>query len=656
MVDTSPHENELLALWELEKQQRKTIDFRTLPAADHQFGADPYRVVRVRDRFVGLLRGDDAVVLLDATGAQLSRFAGPASPSALAVLPDGDVIVVADGESTITQLHVHPDRLERVTSYGDRTIIGARGVAVAPDGQTLYIVEERTGRLLAFELTQDGKPIEKASTARAIKIGKQRELGRCHGPLAVEAIADVVIVNCLLDRTLEIRRGDHVQRIQHDGPLWGFDAAVDGDGTVLLAAGGVEDHPLERADGGFGYIDSYVFLYRLDREKPSRLAAINVSEHRALTPKWIALQLDGATTAIDTAGFGGGRHVRLEWRDARFDRAPAITATAVPPGTTDAARTDRGWLLANSLFDGFVVEDREVTLVPAGKRVERPVLARVGELLFFTELMAPWSGTEGKRSRFTCETCHHEGYVDGRVHFTGREHGGLKVHAATRPLRGLFNNAPYFSRALDQTTTQMVHSEFKVANRHNGRDPWFALSTYDLDWWKLIDDAPDRLTAEQLREAFLRFLIEFTHRTNVAAQGLDRLTRLEQQGAAVFRDRCADCHAARLIAEEPSTEIDFKEWGKLVRSKTGPLVWSNAAYAKTGVEPYVHDDGTRVPTLRRLFKKWPYFTNGSAKSLAELLDGFAYDGKTSLHAAAPAAMKRLTAADKAALLAFLELL
>ena len=48
-------------------------------------------------------------------------------------------------------------------------------------------------------------------------------------------------------------------------------------------------------------------------------------------------------------------------------------------------------------------------------------------------------------------------------------------------------------------------------------------------------------------------------------------------------------------------------------------MWGKAEYKKTGVEPYVHENGARVPSLRRLYKKRPYFTNGSAKTLEEVL-------------------------------------
>jgi hypothetical protein len=126
----------------------------------------------------------------------------------------------------------------------------------------------------------------------------------------------------------------------------------------------------------------------------------------------------------------------------------------------------------------------------------------------------------------------------------------------------------------------------------------------------------------------------------------------------VFRARCAGCHAARLVADDPGSELPFERWEPLVLSAAGPIVWSNAAYAKTGVEPYVNDRGARVAPLRRLYKKWPYFTSGSAGSLAELLDRFAWSPAAAYHDGAPAgaAVARLTADDKSALLAFLDLL
>jgi len=660
--DPPPHERELQALRAFEQQRRSATDFAALPPSNLALGPDPYRIAalgggaRRPERLIGLLRGESAVVTLDSDGAELTRVPAPRSPSGLAVSSDDDVLVV--GEAARELAHYRTlggtggGRLERVATLSIDAL-GMRGVALAPDARTAYVVEERQCRLLAVSLERD--------RTRAFRQTGVRELSRCHGPIQVEAVTAHVAVNCLLDHTIEIRRDQgEVVRIHHDGPIWHFALHREPDGGVLIAAGGVEDHPLEREDGGFGYIDSYLYLYRLapGAAQPTRLAAINTSELGAVTPKWVAIRPAGAgDVSVTTAGYASANLLTVTWRGGDFAAAPHVETTELLPGTSAAQLTRDGALVAaNPLFDAWIVQrggKPRVVAIP-GAAPARPVLSRLGELLFFTTMMSPWNSAEGKLSRFTCETCHHEGYVDGRIHYTGRG----DVHATTRPLYGLFNNRPYFSRALDKTMTQMVHAEFRVANRHNGRDPWFALTRAEVPWLEHVAGAPAELPPERLREAFMTFLMDFTHRENPAAQGHARFTELERTGAQTFRDRCAACHAARLLSDDPASVVPFERWESLVLSPAGPIVWSNAAYAKTGVLPYVHDSGARAPALRRLYKKWPYFTNGSARSLAELLDRFASSPSATYHDGAPAgaALVRLTADEKAALLAFLDLL
>jgi cytochrome c peroxidase len=86
-------------------------------------------------------------------------------------------------------------------------------------------------------------------------------------------------------------------------------------------------------------------------------------------------------------------------------------------------------------------------------------------------------------------------------------------------------------------------------------------------------------------------------------------------------------------------------------------VWGKADYEKTGVEPYVHEKGARVPSLRRLYKKHPYFTNGSAPDLAAVIaqaralpDGFRHEPPN------PDPGASFDPPSAAALIAFLDLL
>jgi hypothetical protein len=643
----SLHDPELARLRAQEQQRRAATDFAAVPPSDVALGPDPYRIAALPDgRLVGLLRGESAAVVLDRDGTERSRVAAPRSPGGLAVSPGGDVLVVGEAARELARYRLRGDRLERIAAL-PVDALGLRDVALAPDGRTAYVVENHDGRLLAVALGRGA--------------GATRELARCHGPVQVEAIADAVAVDCLLDHAIEIRRGGAVARIHHDGPIWRFALHPEPDGGLLIAAGGVEDHPLEREDGGFGYIDSYLYLYRLapGAVQPVRLAAINTSELGVVTPKWLAFRAAAGAVSVTVAGYATPTVLTLTWRDVTSPGAPGapdIARAELVPGTAAAVLAGDALIAANPLFDAWVVaRGGPPRLVPvAGTRPARPLPSRIGELLFFTTLMSPWNSSEGKLSRFTCETCHHEGYVDGRVHFTGRG----QVFAATRPLLGLGNLRPYFSRALDRTMADMVHAEFRVANRHNGRDPWFALTRADVPWLDRVAGAPAELSPEQLRAAFMAFLADFTHRTNPAAVQHARFTERERAGAEVFRARCAGCHAARLVADDPASEVAFERWEPLVLSAAGPIAWSNAAYARTGVEPYVNDRGARVAPLRRLYKKWPLFTSGSARSLGELLDRFAWGPDAAYHDGAPAgpAVARLTAEDRAAVLAFLDLL
>lgn len=662
-----PHESEIAALRAFEEQRRAAADFAALPPSDVALGPDPYRIAALRDgRLIGLLRGESAVVVLDRDGRELSRAAAPRAPGGLAVSSEDDVLVVGEAAREIAHYRLVADPegrggLARVATLAIDAL-AMRDVALAPDGRTAYVVEEHDGRLLAVALE---RARGRARGPGALRAGAVREVGRCHGPIQVAAIAGYVAVDCLLDHAIEIRRvrgasrdaePEAPVRIHHDGPLWRFAVHREADGGLLVAAGGVEDHPLVREDGGFGYIDSYVYLYRLvpGAAQPVRLAAINTSAIGAVTPKWLAFRDAGpGAVSVSVAGYASASLVTLTWRDLAGE--PVVEHAPLLPGTAAAQLTPDGAVIAaNPLFDAWVVArgGAPAVVAVAGRRPPRPLASRIGELLFFTTMMAPWNSADGKLSRFTCETCHHEGYIDGRVHFTGRG----TVHAATRPLLGLFNNRPHFSRALDRTTTQMVHAEFRVANRHNGRDPWFALTRADIPWLDQVAGAPAQLSPVALREALMTFLLDFTHRANPAAIDHARFTERERAGAGVFRERCAGCHAARLVADVPGSQVAFERWEPLVLSPSGPIVWSNAAYAKTGVEPYVHPQGARVPPLRRLYKKWPYFTSGAARSLDDVLDRFAVTGEAAYHDAAPAGAARLSADDKAALRAFLDLL
>ncbi|HVI01342.1 MAG TPA: hypothetical protein VM869_21640, partial [Enhygromyxa sp.] len=398
----------------------------------------------------------------------------------------------------------------------------------------------------------------------------------------------------------------------------------------------------------------------LDSESQlTRRAAINVSEHGVVTPKW-SHWVASETPTLELAGFATAERLRLRFDDD-LASAPQIERHAALPGTTAAvALADHTLLAANPLLDGWLrlgPGDRVALDRVDDPRDDRSFEERLGEALVFTTAMAPWNRAEGPRSRFTCETCHFEGRGDGRTHFTGRERDGQRVHATSKPLLGLFPNRPYFSRALDRSMAQMVDNEFRVANRHSGRDPWFVLGDADLPWLRELVGWPGEVDGEQLRRALMAFLQRFSMPSNPAAHGRDRFTDLERSGAAVFAATCEGCHRARVVSDDPSTQIDFADWEALILSSNGPIVWASADYVATEIEPRVHADGARVPSLRRLWLKSPYFTNGSAQQLDALLASVRRTAAGVTHGAGPIPPEQqLDAHEREALAAFLQLL
>lgn len=655
-----------------EEETRRAFDFAKPPSAETGLGADPWAIRRVASGWVGILRGRSALVLLDEELRELARVPCPRSPTGLALGKNGEILVVGELSSNVARYTLRGRALEAMPEVHVPGVTGLRDVAVSPSG-AVWALDERGGRLLRLGLdAKDAKDAKSSPIVTSLAVG--------HGASSLVATAKHVVVNAVTDHELVVFTTDGMGapsaplarepvRIRHDGPMWGFDVRETDDG-LLVVAGGVEDHPLDRTSGFFGYIDSFLFAYRVRDAKVETLATVNVSEHGVVTPKAVAIEGveprdAGGRDRVDVlvTGYGSAAAVRVSLRGQRGKTEPTASALTLVPGlralARSAARGSKTVALADPLLDAWVLADErgaQVVPVPAiGNEAPRATASRLGEALFFTSLMAPENTSTGALSRFTCETCHFEGYVDGRTHHTGRE----DIRATTKPLVGLIGNRPYFSRALDPDLSSVAHAEFRVAGAGSQTDPFFSVEPRDYAWLEHLG-VTRRTEPLELRRALMRFLADFSHRPNpvVVARASGRAAAfepLEREGARLFRDRCEGCHAARLSADDAGSRVAFERWEAMILDEAAPIVWGSAGYEKTGVFPYVHSDGARTPSLRRLYKKHPYFTNGSAKSIGDVLDGVRFVGDKTLHARAETA-ERLDDASKRALAAFLELL
>jgi hypothetical protein len=654
------------ALEDLRREEvalRSRTDFAHLPPSSRSLGAGPYALLALEaprgtadngvPRLAGLLRGDSRLVSLDASLREMASVPAPRSASGIAALPDGRLLVVGPLDQRVARFAVNGRTL---AEDGSVPLSHARVPrAIVADAQSVVVADFAADALGAGS-------VHDLSGAAPAPIALSTPT--CRGPFRLALTRHFVGVLCLFDHAVALHTrgadgapGRELARITHDGPIWAFSLLAEGD-VLLLAAGGVEDHPLDRRDKAFGHVDSYVYLYRIaPGQPPERVQELNTAALGVVTPKSVSLERRAAGLAVSVLGYASDLRLELELEGPRL--TPRVRSLPSLPGCADATRLDGRLVCANPLFDAWVELTGTPKSVPArpARNGDPSSEERLGEALFFTTLMAPDATSDGKRSRFTCETCHFEGGTDGRVHHSGR--GDIRV--STRPLFGLFNDAPHFSRAHDRDLTAVCHNEFAVANRGNPTDPWFELTTSRFPWLTELGAEAGVLSPGKLRRALLAFLARFSHEESpfaLARPSPAAFSEAERLGALLFRERCASCHAARLVADDPKSEVPFERWADHVLSSAGPIVWARGDYAKVGVLPYVDPKGTRIPSLRRLYLKRPYLTRGAARTVEQLLEQVRFSESVLLHAAGEdrPELARFTPRERAELLAFLQIL
>jgi len=643
---------------------REKTDFTAVIGRHRAFGPDPYAVALAPGgkHLLGVLRGEDALVLLDRQLVEIARAPAPRFAASLVV--DGEIVWVAgEGSDTISRFTTSDASLELAGTVQLRA--GTTVRALASQGGIAFAVDPLGDALIAFD---------EAS-------GERVRVATASAPLRVVATPHWVAVASLIGHRIEVfardedglpiapRRGVYVRR----GPAWSLDGVEDDEGALWLAIGAVEDEALDRTIGAFGHIDSVVEILRQSPIGLGRLATIDVSDHGIVLPKSIAIALGPDAVRVRAVGAGSARGVDLRWTSegARLGDAVSVDTWQAPAGTSSFVGGPGGPLVgASPLLDAFWAFDPAVDVPPAiasaRSQLSRTPSASVllGEALLTTTLLAPGQKSDGAYSRFTCETCHFELGVDGRTHGTGRQD---ETAATTKPLYGLLENGPHFTRGLDRDLTAVAHNEVRVANLHVPVDPWFSIDRAQAPWLdQLIGETPPGLLGPLgMRKAMVDALAALAHRPNPRIVGRASLSEVERRGAASFAERCVSCHAARFITNDPATEVPHDAWETLIFSDAGPITWAKDGYEKTGIEPYVHPDGARTTSLRRAIDKRPYFTNGSAATLREVMTRLRFGTDTFLHdAEAPAARGEIDVAsllplseeESEVLLAFLQLL
>ena len=707
-------------------------------------GPDPFLIAPAPSSSGGawviLLRGSDDIALLDERFEITHRLPAPPGPDSWAWVDSNLVVVSGEGSGALALYQLSPElrELQRI----ETSTRGIRGVAFDPESRTGFALDPLGDRAFGFQVEQEkpatAHPLGAASGWRFSR-RPELDLALPAGPLHAVFVNGSLITNSLLAHTVTVhRRTDDGwtadASVTLDGPLWSIDVSARGD-TIWIAAGGIEDRPLDRTGGEFGNIDSYLYLYRYV-ETLERAGQWNVSERGVVTPKRVHFYDD----TIWVSGFGGERVIRIPVRerseppelslrcppgitDFVIDReherlvavsplldvvaalplpvlpshapsmtvpqmtvphtappmtappmtappmtvpkmnvpkmnvpkmtvppmtlpqtAPPMAAPPIPAPPTSAVRSSAAAVLQPEEPAPYELTSLRSTPLPV-LQADRAALAELelGELLVFTTLLTPGNRAEGDLSRFSCEACHYEGGVDGRTHFTGRDH----VFATTKPIRGLAQNVPLFSRAGSELLCDMVPAEFAVANQGRSDRNWISAADHP---WMRSTSLPAELSPETQRRGMLRYMFELPvipHPSRAHAW-----TSQEEEGLRVFRDRCSSCHLPIRTTRDETSRAPFEEWAEALSSPDSDLIWGAPFLIKTGITPYVSPAGARVPSLRRLAWKRPYFTDGSARTIEEVLDRFRYRRGMGWHETTLEA-ESLTPAERAALLALL---
>jgi mono/diheme cytochrome c family protein len=161
------------------------------------------------------------------------------------------------------------------------------------------------------------------------------------------------------------------------------------------------------------------------------------------------------------------------------------------------------------------------------------------------------------------------------------------------------------------------------------------------------------LSPEELRAALVAYMVRIPPEPSpYVAPGRRVLDRAERAGLALFRDRCAGCH--QLVGDSargdrvPARDLE----GRLL---AGEVALTDARLHAVGT-PILGDGGNNPPSLRGVWEAAPYFSDGSARTLDDVLRRTDPDA-SAVHAPANAARPpALGDAERTALLAFLRAL
>jgi mono/diheme cytochrome c family protein len=578
-------------------------------------------------------------------------------PDAIAATRGGGALVACRFDPGLRRVRRAAGAELRVTTLAARSASGARGLAVAPRGDVAYVASPAVGGIQVVSLGEPGGVVQTVATGLSPRALRMVPAGTLPGQ-----DAPLLLVSNFIEHTVTVhavgaagRLGEARQTIRTEAPV--LDMVVGGSPAALRLFTH-EDRPIDRARLSVEGLDSGVLVLRARAGAPGqgtaapfvdpgpgKRAFINLGERASPVIELAGAVSDDGTVAV----VGAGSDNLLIATDGDLKGASVVAVGANPSAL--AALPGGRFVTADRLSDSLsFVSDGKVTATVDLGAPERTTLADRGELLFYSRALVPNNVAAGPLSLYTCAACHDDGHVDGRRHPAKRN----RFASMTKTCRGLGTTAPYLSlgepATIEGFADNIVTTHAQGAERGaEGFDKYpVTMRVRAGRGWESVTLSP-----EELRAALAAYMVRIPPEPSpYVAPGRRAFDRPERAGLALFRDRCAGCH--QLVGD--STRGDRIPARDLERRLlAGEVALTDARLHAVGT-PILGDGGNNPPSLRGVWEAAPYFSDGSARTLEDVLRRTDPDAPAVHGPVNSTRRPAFTSAETAALLAFLRAL
>jgi hypothetical protein len=399
-------------------------------------------------------------------------------------------------------------------------------------------------------------------------------------------------------------------------------------GGELLWTVGYRQARVRRKDGMVENLESFLYAYRRDDLARGVLApvhAVDLAAARLTDP----VAVSPAATGILVALSGSHRLARVDGSAQRGPAGPDVAARPSAFVTSDVL-AEGPWIFTVGLLDDalYVHRQSDLGLVetvpltagpdpepqPESQPKSQPEPATdyaLGEVLFYSKAL--WADTPG--NQFTCNGCHWDGGNDHRVHPGFRE----ARWELARPAAGVGMLAPIFTPGQAPSITAAVNGFVRVLDERYWTEREASAWLDPVE----VEIAPGRralLSPHDVRRALLTYLARLPVEPGFLRAPGRPFSESAVRGAAMFWRDCARCHEpSPRMGTAAALDHPLGREAALDHLIDRPLSFGAARWEKTGVLPYFTERGNRVSPLTQLGRGGPFFSNGSARNLAEVV-------------------------------------